>query len=63
MSVRSSKSCLPQMAEFRLTPAAERDLESIWTYTVQHWGVEQANYGIAVVRILHERMDAPRYLD
>ena len=51
------------MAEFRLNPAAERDLESIWTYTVQHWGVEQANYGIAVVRILHERMDAPRYLD
>jgi toxin ParE1/3/4 len=97
------------MAEFRLTPAAERDLESIWTYTAQHWGVEQANryidfiaaafeelaqspqaapacdnvrpgyrrrsderhmiyfritnYGIAVVRILHERMDAPRYLD
>lgn len=96
------------MAEFRLSPAAERDLESIWTYTVQQWGVEQAirytdfiaaafaelalspesapacnfirpgyrrrsverhmiyfritNYGIAVVRILHDRMDAPRRL-
>jgi toxin ParE1/3/4 len=31
------------MAEYRLTPAAEGDLESIWTYTAQHWGVEQAN--------------------
>ena len=96
------------MAEYRLTPAAERDLESIWTYTVQRWGVEQASrytdflteafeeltlspetapacdnirlgyrrrnverhviyfrmtdYGIAVVRILHDRMDASRHL-
>lgn len=96
------------MAEYRLTPAAERDLETIWTHTRQQWGVEQANryidiltaafaelaqspktapacdhirlgyrrrsverhmiyfritaYGIAVVRILHDRMDAPRYL-
>ena len=96
------------MPEYRLTPAAEGDLESIWTYTVRQWGVEQAdryidilsaafaeladapksaptcdhirpgyrrrsvehhmvyfrvtNYGIAVVRILHERMDAPRHL-
>ena len=96
------------MAEYRLTPAAERDLESIWTYTVQQWGVEQANrytdfltaafaelaqspisaptcdyirpgyrrqsverhmiyfritnYGIAIIRILHERMDALRHL-
>lgn len=30
------------MAEYRLTPAAERDLESIWVYTVRQWGVEQA---------------------
>jgi toxin ParE1/3/4 len=96
------------MFEFRLTPAAERDLEAIWRYTRQQWGVEQANryidvltegfavlasapksapaidhiranyrtrvierhivyfkiapYGIAVVRVLHERMDAPRHL-
>jgi len=96
------------MAEYRLTPAAERDLEAIWTYTVQQWGIDQANsyidfmtamfaelarspktaptcdhirpgyrrrsierhmiyfrttnYGIAVVRILHDRMDAPRHL-
>lgn len=96
------------MAEYRLTPAAERDLEAIWIYTAQHWSVEQANhytdmltgafaelaqspkmapacdyirpgyrrqsverhmiyfritnYGIAVIRILHERMDVPRHL-
>lgn len=96
------------MAEFRLTPAAEDDLEMIWTYTVQQWGVEQADryinalttifselaqspktapacdhirsgyrrrsverhmiyfrittYGIAIIRILHERMDAVRHI-
>lgn len=96
------------MAEYRLTPAAERDLASVWTYTVRQWGVEQAeryidfltaafaeladspkaattcdhirpgyrrwrvarhmvyfleaDYGIAVVRVLHERMDAARHL-
>lgn len=96
------------MAEYRLTPAAENDLESIWTYTAHQWGMEQADryiesatsafaelanspkaaptcdhirpgyrrqrvarhmiyfqitdYGIAVVRILHDRMDAPRHL-
>jgi toxin ParE1/3/4 len=96
------------MAEYRLAPAAEQDIEGIWTYTFQHWGVDQANrytdmlmsvfneltqaprtapacdhirpgyrrqsverhmiyfritnYGIAVVRILHDRMDASRYL-
>lgn len=96
------------MAEYRLTPAAERDLEAIWTYTLQRWGVEQANryidiltaafaelanspntapacdhvrpgyrrrsverhmtyfritgYGIAIVRVLHSRMDASRHL-
>jgi toxin ParE1/3/4 len=96
------------MAEYRLTPAAERDLESIWSYTVRPWGIDQAGryidaltaafaeladsprmapavehirpgcrrwgverhrvycrataYGIVVVRVLQERMDAPRHL-
>lgn len=96
------------MAEYRLTPAAEGDLESIWAYTARQWGVEQADryidfltaafaelanspqtapacnhirpgylrwgverhmiyfrvtdYGIAVIRVLHDRMDAPRHL-
>lgn len=30
------------MAEFRLTPAALRDLEGIWRYTQHHWGAAQA---------------------
>jgi toxin ParE1/3/4 len=96
------------MAEFRLSPAAERDLEGIWKYTRDEWGLQQAEryvdmltttcqalaqspmsapacehirkgyrrrgvgrhmiyfrittYGIAVIRVLHERMDAPRHL-
>jgi toxin ParE1/3/4 len=96
------------MAEYRLTPAAEQDLEAIWTYTAQQWGVMQADryidfltaafdvlsqspktapacdhirsgyrrqsverhmiyfritqYGIVVVRVLHDSMDAPRHL-
>lgn len=43
MLARSSKKCWPRMAEYRLTPAAEHDLETIWTHTAQQWGVEQAN--------------------
>jgi toxin ParE1/3/4 len=96
------------MPEYRLTPAAERDMEAIWRYTSGQWGVAQASrytdalttafealaadptrgkacdhiragyrflgverhmvyfratpYGVAVVRILHGRMDAPRHL-
>ena len=96
------------MAEYRLTPAAEHDLEAIWVYTTQRWCIEQASdyldgmtaafddlartsgtapaceqirpgyrrrkvgrhmiyfritpYGIAIVRILHDRMDAARHL-
>ena len=95
-------------AEYRLTPAATRDLEGIWLYTLKEWGIEQAHrytdeltaaidqlannpklgascdyirkgyrcsrvgrhaiyfritdYGIAVIRVLHDRMDAPRRL-
>ena len=31
------------MAEVRVTPAAERDLEGIWTYAWDEWGPEQAD--------------------
>src|SRR4051812_38375542 len=104
----SSSGCSSSMAEFRLAPAAERDLEGIWKYSFDQWGAEQASryadalvaafdelarspqaapacdhirpgyrrrsverhviyfrttsYGIAVIRILHDRMDAPRHL-
>lgn len=96
------------MAEYRFTPAAERDLENIWLYTRRQWSAEQADsyteilanafaelaqapkiapscdhirvgyrrrtvdrhmiyfrvtdYGIAIIRVLHDRMDAPRHL-
>ncbi|MFZ3041189.1 MAG: type II toxin-antitoxin system RelE/ParE family toxin [Thiobacillus sp.] len=101
------------MAEYHLTPAAEHDLETIWTHTLERWGAGQTNhytdiltaafaelaqspktapacdhiragyrrrsverhmiyfhmiyfritaYGIAVVRILHDRMDVSRHL-
>jgi toxin ParE1/3/4 len=96
------------MAELLLTPAALRDLESIWTYTAQQWGAAQAaryldglnvcfealaasplssptcehirpgyrrqrverhtvyyrmeDAMVVIVRVLHERMDAPRHL-
>ena len=95
------------MAEYRLSPAAERDLEGIWKYTHGEWGREQAeryidllasafqvladspmsapacdhirlgyrrrnverhviyfrvtDYGVAIIRVLHDRMDAPRH--
>lgn len=94
--------------EYRLSPAALGDLESIWLYTAETWSVEQAHlytdaitaafdelaanprlgtacesirrgyrrrrvgehaiyyraadYGVAIIRILHDRMDAPRHL-
>lgn len=108
MPVLSCRECWPRMAEYRLAPAAEHDLENIWVYTRRQWGAEQANryadtltaafaelaqspniapacdhvrpgyrrrrverhmiyfritvYGIAIVRILHDRMGVPRHL-
>ena len=99
---------LNKSAEYRLTPEAKRDVEAIWLYTFEEWGLEQANrytdeledgfaqlavgpqlgaacdhirkgyrrsrvgrhvvyyrttdYGIAVVRILHDRMLPTRHL-
>jgi toxin ParE1/3/4 len=37
------------MAEYRLTPAAERDLEGIWVYTAGKWNRKQANHYIDVL--------------
>lgn len=96
------------MAEYRLSPKAQRDLDGIFDYTVERWGLAQAlrytdlieatcaklaeallqsqdcaiirpgyrrrtveqhavyfqqtSYGIAIIRILHQRMDAGRHL-
>ena len=30
-------------AEYRLAPEANRDMETIWLYTLEEWGLEQAN--------------------
>lgn len=95
------------MAEYRLGPRAQRDLDGVFDYSVARWGLRQAmrytdliaaacadlaeapqqaqgcatirpgyrrrsveqhviyfrptHYGIAVVRILHQRMDAARH--
>ena len=43
MQVRSNKECWLRMAEYRLTLAAENDLELIWNYTVKLWGTGQAD--------------------
>lgn len=94
--------------EYRLSPAAERDLEQIWLYSLEQWGLSQANdytddllaaferlaenpqhgqridhirpgyrrsrarrhtiyyritdYGIAIIRVLHDRMLPLRHL-
>lgn len=37
------------MREYRLTPAAEGDLEGIWRYTTEQWGVKQANHYIDIL--------------
>jgi toxin ParE1/3/4 len=96
------------MAEYRLSPRAQRDLAGIFDYTLGQWGLPQAEhytdliesacadlasapqhaqsctyirpgyrrhgvehhviyfrvtrYGIAIIRILHQRMEASRHL-
>jgi toxin ParE1/3/4 len=30
-------------AEYRLSPEAERDMEIIWLYTLDQWGLDQTN--------------------
>lgn len=48
------------MAEYRLTPAAEHDLESIWFYTRQQWGMAQANRYIEIlIEIFNELANSP----
>jgi len=61
---RSRKKCWLSMAEFHLTPAAEGDLEEIWTFTCQQWDMEQANRYIdrltdAFDDLAHSPMTAP----
>ncbi len=46
------------MTRYRLTPAAQRDLSSIWDYTQDHWGAGQAQSYVAEIRIAIERIAA-----
>jgi toxin ParE1/3/4 len=32
------------MASYRLAPLAEQDMETIWEYSFEQWGINQANY-------------------
>ena len=32
-----------RVAEYRLAPEAKRDLEAIWLFTLEEWGLKQAN--------------------
>ena len=47
-------------AEYRLSPAATRDLESIWLYTLERWGLEQATrYTDEFVAVFNELAENP----
>lgn len=49
------------MSDYRLTPAAQRDLSSIWDYTEAHWDAHQAEVYIGEIRAAVERVaDDPR---
>lgn len=49
------------MSQYRFTPAAQRDLSSIWDFTEEHWDVRQAETYIAEIRAAVERVaDDPR---
>jgi hypothetical protein len=48
------------LAEFLLTPSAERDLESIWRYSSLKWAADQADDDIeALLSILQCLADLP----
>lgn len=49
------------MTGYRLTPAAQRDLSSIWDYTVERWDVRQAETYVREIQAAIERIaDDPR---
>ena len=48
------------MTTYRLTPAARRDLSSIWDYTEDRWDVGQAETYVSEIRAAIERIaEAP----
>lgn len=44
------------MGGYRLTPAAQRDLSSIWDYTVERWDENQAEIYVLEIRGAIERI-------
>ena len=44
------------MTRYRLTPAAQRDLSSIWDFTEQRWDIWQAELYIREVQAEVERV-------
>lgn len=49
------------MTGYRLTPAAQRDLASIWDYTAERWDLGQAEAYVNEIRGAVERIaDDPR---
>lgn len=44
------------MSTYRLTPAAQRDLSSIWDYTQERWDARQAENYILEIRAAIERI-------
>lgn len=44
------------MTKYRLTPAAQRDLSSIWDYTQQRWDSRQAETYLTEIRAAIERI-------
>ncbi|WP_437583932.1 type II toxin-antitoxin system RelE/ParE family toxin [Paramicrobacterium sp. CJ85] len=44
------------MRVYRLTPAAQRDLTSIWDYTQEHWDARQAETDLTTIRVAIERV-------
>ncbi|MFT4164860.1 MAG: type II toxin-antitoxin system RelE/ParE family toxin [Microlunatus sp.] len=49
------------MRNYRLSPKAQRDLASIWDYTEEHWGADQAETYVREIGAAVERIaDDPR---
>ncbi|MGN7246933.1 type II toxin-antitoxin system RelE/ParE family toxin [Janibacter anophelis] len=42
------------MSRYRLTPAAQRDLSSIWDFTEERWSVEQAQKYLREIQVAIE---------
>lgn len=45
------------MSQYRLTPAAQRDLSSIWDFTEERWGSRQAEKYIREIEAAIVRID------